>query len=113
MFIYRQAAGVMNNTGLDELEVDKHNEGFTQYEGSKVSGTQVKALVKKIEANNRSNTDDESLQIKVSGEGIDIQPGKNDTGTQAGKIKSGYTYKVEFGYDAGSNYVNSCTITKN
>lgn len=112
MFIYRQAAGVMNNTGLDELEVDKHNEGFTQYEGTKVSGTQVKALVKKIEANNRSNADDESLQIEVSG-AVTITKNSTATGTQAGEIKSGYTYKVEFGYDAGSNYVNSCTITKN
>lgn len=113
MFIYRQAAGVMNNTGLDELEVDKHNEGFTQYEGTKVSGTQVKALVKKIEANNRSNADDESLQIEVGGGIVTITKNSTATGTQAGLIKSGYTYKVEFGYDAGSNYVNSCTITKN
>lgn len=116
MFIYRQAAGVMNNTGLDELAVDKHNEGFLQYQGTKVSGTQVKALVKKIEANNRSNADDESLQISVTLDGsalVGTGSSFTSSGTASSSIKSGYTYKVEFGYDAGSNYVNSCTIAKN
>lgn len=112
MFIYRQAAGVMNNTGLDELAVDKHNEAFLQYEGKRVSGTQVKALVKKIEANNRSNADDDSLQIEVKG-AVTITKNSTATGTQAGEIKSGYTYEVKFGYDDGSNYINSCEIKQN
>ncbi len=116
MFIYRQAAGVMNNTGLDELAVDKHNEGFLQYQGTKVSGTQVKALVKKIEANNRTNSDDESLQISATLDGtVLIGTGSNfkSSGTASSSIKSGYTYSVDFTYDTGSNYVNACTITQN
>lgn len=117
MFIYRQAAGVMNNTGLDELAVEQHNSEYTQYEGTKVSGTQVKALVKKIEANNRAHADDESLRISIESNvtGLEIDASADPTTgeSMASKIKSGFNYKVECKYDQSSNYVNKVIITKN
>ena len=35
MFIYQQAAGAMNDTGLSDQEIQAFNQKFLQYEGTK------------------------------------------------------------------------------
>lgn len=117
MFIYQQAAGVMEDIDLSELEVKKHNDGFEIYAGENVSGTMVRSLIKDIESNNRTNAEDESLQIEIISDNItDLSYKRGEevpAGTLSTKIKTGKTYTVTFNYEKKSNYINGCTISEN
>lgn len=104
MFIYTQSADAMKNTGLDQLEVQRHNDVFLQYEGSKVSGSNVRALVNKINANNRTYVDDTSLQIKINGATTAITTNPINT------YGAGKAYNVKFGYNTSSGYIENVTI---
>ena len=105
MFIYQQAANAMKDTGLSELEVSKHNDVFLNYEGVNVSGSNVRALIRKIESNNRTYANDDSLQVTWT---LDSASGKT-----VNDIKAGKTYTVTFDYDTGSNYITKCNIKTN
>ena len=84
VYIYRQAAGVIDTGTMDQLVVSQFNAQFEPYLGNNVSGSNVKQLIKIINASNRAK-EDLPVTIEVDGEEV-----KNDS-----KIKSGNTYKVE------------------
>lgn len=109
MYIYNQAANAMQNTGINELEVQRHNDPFLQYEGTQVAGSNVRALINKINANNRTNSTDESLQITIGGK----KAGEDKDAFTPSKYLAGKTYKVEFKFDAQSGYVDDVTIELN
>ena len=103
VYIYRQAAGVIDTGTIDQLVVSQFNAQFEPYLGNNVSGSNVKQLIKIINASNRAK-EDLPVTIEVDGEEV-----KNDS-----KIKSGNTYKVESSSEGNkAGYIEKITITKN
>ena len=103
VYIYRQAAGVIDTGTMDQLVVSQFNAQFEPYLGNNVSGSNVKQLIKIIDASNRAKED---LPVTFK---VDDQP-DNDSST----IKSGNTYKVESSSEENkAGYIEKITITKN
>ena len=103
VYIYRQAAGVIDTGPMDQLVVSQFNAQFEPYLGNNVSGSNVKQLIKIINASNRAK-EDLPVTIEVDGEEV-----KNDS-----KIKSGNTYKVESSSEGNkAGYIEKITITEN
>jgi len=111
MFIYTQAAGAMENTGLDSEKVQAYNSKFESYEGTR-SGTQARALCDLIRNHNNANIDDESQQVNLvygSAASATAAPTSQVEASAVNTIKSGIkagkTYTITFSYDAKSGYV--------
>ncbi len=103
VYIYRQAAGVIDTGTMDQLVVSQFNAQFEPYLGNNVSGSNVKQLIKIINASNCAK-EDLPVTIEVDGEEV-----KNDS-----KIKSGNTYKVESSSEGNkAGYIEKITITEN
>ena len=101
VYIYRQAAGVIDTGTMDQLVVSQFNAQFEPYLGNNVSGSNVKQLIKIINASNRAKED---LPVTFK---VDDQP-DNDSST----IKSGNTYKIESSENK-AGYIEKITITEN
>ena len=101
VYIYRQAAGVIDTGTMDQLVVSQFNAQFEPYLGNNVSGSNVKQLIKIINASNRAKED---LPVTFK---VNDQP-DNDSST----IKSGNTYKIESSENK-AGYIEKITITKN
>ena len=113
IMIYNQAAGVVNNNSMTEVEISTFNQKFTQYEGTNVKGSQVNALLNAIVQNNVANTEDTSKQVEVSvsssawqGTAPSGKPVNSTTKAQTGK-----TYKVECTLDSKTGLVTKVTIS--
>ena len=102
VYIYRQAAGVIDTGTMDQLVVSQFNAQFEPYLGNNVSGSNVKQLIKIIKASNRAKEDLTVTYVVVDPD--------NDSPT----IKSGNTYKVESSSEENkAGYIEKITITKN
>lgn len=112
IMIYNQAAGVVNNNAMSEVEINQFNQKFTQYAGKTVRGATVNALVNSVAANN-SAADSEDRQVTISGA---VTLSKNQAKPSVNNVVTGATYTVECTMStSGSNkgLVESITITKN
>ena len=89
---------------MDQLVVSQFNAQFEPYLGNNVSGSNVKQLIKIINASNRAKED---LTVTFQ---VDTQP-DNDSST----IKSGNTYKVKVDEGSKNNagYIEKITIKTN
>lgn len=102
--------GITSQSGeqLDSMEIQMFNKKFTQYEGSNVSGSNVKALINNIMSNNNTYFGDASRQIELY------------IGTQKKAAKDalkdiGANYRYEVTTDASistDGYVHKVTIKK-
>lgn len=90
IMIYNQAAGVVNNNAMTEVEVNSFNQKFEQYMGERVRGANVKALITAVENNNRAE-DDESKHVEITG--------VNDKSA----VQTGSTYNVTVPADGTTN----------
>ena len=106
VYIYRQAAGVIDTGTMDQLVVSQFNAQFEPYLGNNVSGSNVKQLIKIIKASNRAKEDlTVTFIVKVG----NIEYNNDDS-----EIKSGNTYKVESSSEGNkAGYIEKITITKN
>ena len=108
MAVFNQAKEAMEGSGIDAEKVATYNSKFDSYAGSQ-SGSNVKALLTTIQNHNLANTNDDSLQIKIT-------VGSEDCGTNGNtakqKVKSGYQYDVVFENNEASGYINKVTITQ-
>ena len=52
IFIYRQAANTVSDTGMDQLAIQQFNGQFENYIKDNVSGTTVKSLIQLVKTNN-------------------------------------------------------------
>lgn len=113
VMIVNNATGlVKSSSDMSAQEVETFNAKFTAYEGRQ-SGTNVRALYDKVAQNNRLNEDDESLQVKLTVDGVGdvLGPGITENSENKGKIKAGKSYKVSFGYDdSGSGRITSIEV---
>ena len=92
---------IVSGDELDDAEIEAFNSKFSSYEGTSVSGTRVKALVKTAYQQNQKE-DDESRRVNVkltdaqnSQENLLESTNANPTDT-SGKIKTGSRYSVSF-----------------
>lgn len=117
IMIYNQAAGVVNNNSMSEVEISTFNQKFMQYEGTNVRGAQVNALLNAVVQSNLANQDDKSklISIEVSAD-AEWQTGTRPTGKQDNnsfaKAQVGKTYTVECEVDAKTGLVNKVKIGK-
>ena len=120
IMIFNQASGVVNNNAMSEVEIASFNQKFTQYEGTKVKGSQVNALLNQIIQNNVTyNDEDKSKQIKLDQQGSDWQSttglstGDNIPLTTPPKALTGKVYDVKCSSDEKTGLVNKITIKGN
>ena len=125
VIIYQQAAGVVNNNSMDELEVTQFNSKFTEYCGDNVKGATVQALINSIKTNN-SSQDDGSKRIRILYNDNNTKPtaktSKGDQSAQTdisaltseanGKIKTGSTYYVTVTQYTTAGLISEITISK-
>lgn len=119
MIIYQGAIGNIEE-GLGQMSQQEKmmfNEPYINYEGEKVSGNKVKALIGNAMSNNSTNQEIEGKLVSISIDGTEITATKDQLNTNLmssarAKINTGATYTVVLEYsDAG--LVNKAVITKN
>ncbi len=101
VFIFRQAANVIDTGTMDQLVVSQFNAQFEPYLGTNVSGSNVKQLVKTIVSSNRTAEDD-SKKVKINE--LEV------TSNSFGNYKSGNTYTVKEETNSSGLIIN-ITIT--
>lgn len=94
MLVYTSAQGSVSE-GLSQMssqEKDLFNQQFQQYEGTRVSGSNVRALINKVNSNNTQNADmpEKLVEIKAGNGCPDIGTGPYT----ASKINTAGTYTV-------------------
>ena len=70
IMIFNGSSGLFNSatSSMSDQEKQMYNQKFTMYEGTKVSGSSVKELLRAVVAN---NNDEENPKIKVGGSELD------------------------------------------
>lgn len=90
VIIYSNVSGIASGAGLSEQEITMHNSPFEAYFGGSVSGSNVKALLSKVTANNNAA----GANDEVIGNKIYIIDESNNAVTSS-SIKTGRTYTVK------------------
>ena len=111
IMIYNQAAGVVNNNSMSEVEIQEFNQKFTQYEGTRVRGATVNSMLQSVLANNTSQ-DDNQRKISVNGS-AGITMGENDTTLPQTRANTGAIYSVTCNYGTGARAGLVVSITIN
>lgn len=112
IMIYQQAAGVVNNNAMSEVELQQFNQKFTQYVGTNVRGATVRAMAQSVLSNNMS-ADSADRQVELTGV---ITMKEDATSVDTSGIKNGSTYTVKESYSnqgGDKGLVNSISITEN
>lgn len=102
LIVVNNTRNVTDNTNLSEQEIQAFNAKFTPYEGEKISGIKVKALLQTAISSNASNSD---KQVTFKYDTKDNSKPEEITG-----IATGSTYKVTLTYN--NSLVNKITIEK-
>ncbi len=105
VIIYQQAAGVVNNNSMSELEVTQFNEPFESYVGKNVRGANVKALISKINASNSTYQGDDSKTIKLDQSG--------SVKSLDASISAGSTYDVSISGTTSGGLISTIRINEN
>lgn len=123
MLIFNSANGTIGNatSRMSQQEKDLFNSQFTSYEGSRVLGSNVKALISTIIASNNQALEEDTLKDK----GIELKVGSenaitpDDKDTKASdmeaarrKIVSGQKYVVDISVDQQTGLVHTVTISQ-
>ena len=112
IMIYNQAAGVVNNNSMTEVQVTSFNGKFDQYLGDKIRGANVNALVSAVNTNNMS-TDDSTEQITLTGDTAITEGATASSGNYKKGAKTGSTYKVEVTKYTQGGLISEIKITEN
>lgn len=101
LIVVNNTRNVTDNTNLSEQEIQAFNAKFTPYEGEKISGTKVKALLQTAISSNASNSDKQ----------VTFKYGTQDKAKpeEITEIATGSTYKVTLTYE--NSLVKKITIT--
>lgn len=115
MAVFSQAKEAIDGSGLTTEQIATYNSKFENYGGTK-NGSTARTLCDVVRAHNLANTDDESKQVKIVTSGdapTEVQTALVETtevNTIKNGIKSGKTYKIEFGYNAKSGLIVGISI---
>ena len=69
IFIYRQAANTVSDTGMDRLAIQQFNGQFENYIKDNVSGATVKSLIQLVNTNNAVEDTSKKITLKY-GDGV-------------------------------------------
>ena len=67
IFIYRQAANTVSDTGMDQLTIQQFNAQFENYLGKEITGTAAKSPYDTILNNNNTATEATKVKLKIDG----------------------------------------------
>ena len=117
IFIYRQAANTVSDTGMDQLAIQQFNAQFTQYDSKTVSGGSARALYDTVVNNNNTDTEKRfvSLNLKTADGTKNIVLADTDASKVDGSksdIKTSAKYKVKIEPDTKTGLTNKITITE-
>ena len=119
IFIYRQAANTVNDTGMDQLAIQQFNAQFTQYDSKTVSGGSARALYDTVVNNNNTDTEKRFVSLNLVAKTADGTKNIVLADTDASKvdgsksdIKASAKYKVKIEPDTKTGLTNKITITE-
>ena len=99
VIIYNNVSGIASGTNLDSQEITAHNSPFEGYFGDYVSGSNVRALITQVQANNsaaqRNGEDVGNVITLLFGE-------TGETVLKSSDIKTGKMYYVQYPEDSSS-----------
>ena len=68
IFIYRQAANTVSDTGMDQLAIQQFNAQFENFLDKEITGTAAKSLYDTIlNNNNTAETDATKVELRIDG----------------------------------------------
>ena len=119
IFIYRQAANTVSDTGMDQLAIQQFNAQFTQYDSKTVSGGSARALYDTVVNNNNTDTEKRFVSLNLVAKTADGTKNIVLADTDASKvdgsksdIKASEKYKVKIEPDTKTGLTNKITITE-
>ena len=119
IFIYRQAANTVSDTGMDQLAIQQFNGQFTQYDSKTVSGGSARALYDTVVNNNNTDTEKRFVSLNLVAKTADGTKNIVLADTDASKvdgsksdIKASAKYKVKIEPDTKTGLTNKITITE-
>ena len=119
IFIYRQAANTVSDTGMDQLAIQQFNAQFTQYDSKTVSGGSARALYGTVVNNNNTDTEKRFVSLNLVAKTADGTKNIVLADTDASKvdgsksdIKASAKYKVKIEPDTKTGLTNKITITE-
>ena len=119
IFIYRQAANTVSDTGMDQLAIQQFNAQFTQYDSKTVSGGSARALYDTVVNNNNTDTEKRFVSLNLVAKTADGKKNIVLADTDASKvdgsksdIKASAKYKVKIEPDTKTGLTNKITITE-
>ena len=119
IFIYRQAANTVSDTGMDQLAIQQFNAQFTQYDSKTVSGVSARALYDTVVNNNNTDTEKRFVSLNLVAKTADVTKNIVLADTDASKvdgsksdIKASAKYKVKIEPDTKTGLTNKITITE-
>ena len=119
IFIYRQAANTVSDTGMDQLAIQQFNAQFTQYDSKTVSGGSARALYDTVVNNNNTDTEKRFVSLNLVAKTADGTKNIVLADTDASKvdgrksdIKASAKYKVKIEPDTKTGLTNKITITE-
>ena len=107
IYIFQQANGVISGSGMTKAEISSFNQQFTKYEGTK-TGSEVRALVQEVIANNSSEDASEETQIVLTGI-VTLKAG--DSKPSYGTLKNTKYYDIEVSEYQASGRVKTISIS--
>ena len=117
IFIYRQAANTVSDTGMDQLAIQQFNAQFTQYDSKTVSGGSARALYDTVVNNNNTDTEKRFVSLNLVAKTADGTKNIVLADTDASKvdgsksdIKTSAKYKVKIEPDTKKGLTNKKTI---
>lgn len=112
MLVYQSAQGTVSEaiSQMSSQEKDMFNQQFEQYSGSRVNGSNVRALLQRVRNNNNTNFDTPDKQVEV------VMGNENGTKTiessHINSINTAATYNVQCDDSNKDGLIEKITINK-
>lgn len=118
LVVYNMASETIDSVNFSGQEITAFNDKFTQYEGSKVRGSEVNAMLKTV-LNSNMQSRAEGItpaegQKYVTVDGPDLVELDYDaTSLNGAEADTSRLYKVVCEYDTNTGFVSKITVTYN
>ena len=108
ILIYNQASSVVQDNAMSTVEIQQFNQQFTQYEGTSVRGSTVRALYQAVLSNNVSQ-DSATRQVQLINKGAFANASGTVPTSAVSLDKTAKQMPGEFNnIETGSSYSVSC-----
>lgn len=118
VMIFTSAKDVTDSMNMNDQAIQAFNSKFEAYEGTSVSGTDVRALIDLVRTHNNSYSEDVSRQVNIKASAASETGDRTDAvaaqySTLKSAVKSAYKYTVTITYNAKSGLVDEIGFEKN